>query len=76
MSGYNNNANDTMQGFVLVMEAKNIPGYYPSQLTSYICVPLPKWVLRKGTKHQAITIPNKNHSMQGGSLNLTKPRRP
>ena len=40
MSGYSNNAHDTMQGFVSIMEATKLPGYYPSCLASCICIAL------------------------------------
>ena len=35
-SGYNDNANDTMKGFVSIMAATNIHGYDPSCLTYFI----------------------------------------
>ena len=38
MSGYNDNAHDTMQGFVSIIEATKLPGYNPSHLTFYIYI--------------------------------------
>ena len=38
MSGYNDNAHDTMQGFVSIVEAANIPGYDTSRLTCCIYI--------------------------------------
>ena len=36
MSIYNDNAHDTMQEFLSIMEAENFPGYYPSCLTCFV----------------------------------------
>ena len=38
MSGYNDNAHDTIQGFVSIGEAENIPAYDPSRLTCCIYI--------------------------------------
>ena len=38
MSGYSDNAHDTMQGFFSIMMTTKLPRYYPSRLTSCVFI--------------------------------------